>query len=185
MPCLTWPQGIWLDRYPLRGSRHRRASDQQFLVSSWQQTEQRRSERGLISHNEYQHNAPCQSNAAGHLLYPQPSHRTEESEREQFREGCHLRLCCRPGLCIATPLYFASKHVISAFVRSLGGLDNKMGTRVAAVAPGLVRTLLISEHPANARKVDFKQRGLHQARISCQSAAEALHRGRLERRNRA
>ncbi|KAF2097893.1 NAD-dependent 15-hydroxyprostaglandin dehydrogenase [Rhizodiscina lignyota] len=58
---------------------------------------------------------------------------------------------------IGTPLYFASKHAITGFVRSLGELDDKLGIRVAAVAPGLVRTPLITEHPEKNRMVDFNK----------------------------
>ena len=54
---------------------------------------------------------------------------------------------------IATPLYFASKHAISGFVRSLGELDDKLGIRVAAVAPGGVRTPLLLEDRHKKRLV--------------------------------
>jgi NAD(P)-dependent dehydrogenase (short-subunit alcohol dehydrogenase family) len=36
---------------------------------------------------------------------------------------------------LPTPLYFASKHAISGFTRSLGALDESLGIRVNAVAP--------------------------------------------------
>ena len=39
-----------------------------------------------------------------------------------------------------TPLYHASKHAISAFVRNLGPLESTHGIRVAAVAPGVIKT---------------------------------------------
>jgi len=58
---------------------------------------------------------------------------------------------------LSTPLYFASKHAISGFVRSLGDLDGTLGVKVAAVAPGLVRTPLITEHPEKARLADFEK----------------------------
>jgi len=54
---------------------------------------------------------------------------------------------------IGTPLYFASKHAISGFVRSLGELDDKLGIRVAAVAPGGVRTPLLVEDSHKKRLV--------------------------------
>jgi 3-hydroxybutyrate dehydrogenase len=38
------------------------------------------------------------------------------------------------------PLYHASKHAITAFVRSLGQLESTLGIRVAAVAPGIIKT---------------------------------------------
>ncbi|KFY77724.1 hypothetical protein V499_02947 [Pseudogymnoascus sp. VKM F-103] len=55
---------------------------------------------------------------------------------------------------LSYPLYFASKHAISGFVRSLGSLE-ETGIRVAAVAPGLVLTPLITDAPDKARMVDF------------------------------
>jgi len=48
---------------------------------------------------------------------------------------------------LPTPLYFASKHAINGFTRSLGGLDESLGIRVNAVAPGVVRTPLWTDHP--------------------------------------
>lgn len=38
------------------------------------------------------------------------------------------------------PLYCASKHAISGFVRSLAHLESTLGIRVAAVAPAIVKT---------------------------------------------
>lgn len=43
---------------------------------------------------------------------------------------------------VNTPLYFASKHGLHGFVRSLGGLKAKLGIRTACVAPGTVRASL-------------------------------------------
>lgn len=54
---------------------------------------------------------------------------------------------------IGTPLYFASKHAISGFVRSLGELDQTMGIKVSAVAPGGVRTPLLVEDEHKKRMV--------------------------------
>jgi NAD(P)-dependent dehydrogenase (short-subunit alcohol dehydrogenase family) len=48
---------------------------------------------------------------------------------------------------LQVPLYFVSKHGVSAFCRSMGGLDNTLGIRVNAVAPGVVRTPLFTENP--------------------------------------
>lgn len=54
---------------------------------------------------------------------------------------------------LAVPLYFVSKHGISAFTRSLGDLDGTIGIRVNAVAPGLVKTPLFTENPHKLRWV--------------------------------
>jgi NAD(P)-dependent dehydrogenase (short-subunit alcohol dehydrogenase family) len=73
---------------------------------------------------------------------------------------------------IGTPLYFASKHAISGFVRSLGDLDEKLGIKVSAVAPGLVRTPLITEHAEKARMVNFDK----DPYVTPEEVAQALYR---------
>lgn len=39
-----------------------------------------------------------------------------------------------------TPLYNTSKHAISGFVRTLAPLEQRLGIRVTAIAPGLIKT---------------------------------------------
>ncbi|KAF3479692.1 uncharacterized protein GIQ15_06668 [Arthroderma uncinatum] len=51
------------------------------------------------------------------------------------------------------PIYAASKHAINGFVRSLSKLD-KIGIRVTAVAPGLIKTPLWTDNPDKLRMVD-------------------------------
>jgi 3-hydroxybutyrate dehydrogenase len=41
---------------------------------------------------------------------------------------------------LPVPMYCASKHAISGFVRSLATLEPQMGIRIVAVAPGIVKT---------------------------------------------
>lgn len=41
---------------------------------------------------------------------------------------------------LPTPMYHASKHAINGFVRSLAYLESTLGIRVAAVAPGIIKT---------------------------------------------
>ena len=38
-----------------------------------------------------------------------------------------------------TPMYFASKHAIHGFVRSLRSLEEELGVRVTAIAPGVIK----------------------------------------------
>lgn len=45
------------------------------------------------------------------------------------------------------PIYNATKHGINGFVRSLAPLDKRMGVRVTAVAPGVIKTPLWIEDP--------------------------------------
>ncbi|QVM11445.1 hypothetical protein D8B26_006093 [Coccidioides posadasii str. Silveira] len=54
---------------------------------------------------------------------------------------------------LSTPLYSATKHAINGFVRSLAKLD-KIGIRVAAVAPGFIKTPLWTESIDKMRMVD-------------------------------
>ncbi|KAI8938497.1 hypothetical protein NX059_004387 [Plenodomus lindquistii] len=46
-----------------------------------------------------------------------------------------------------TPLYTAAKHGINGFTRSLAPLDARLSIRVNAVAPGLIKTPLWTDHP--------------------------------------
>ena len=46
---------------------------------------------------------------------------------------------------LPTPLYSASKHAISGFVRCLGNLEPSINIRVNGVAPGLVKTPIWTE----------------------------------------
>jgi len=47
---------------------------------------------------------------------------------------------------LPVPIYNATKHALNGFVRSLAPLEARLGIRVAAVAPGVVKTPLWTEH---------------------------------------
>ena len=51
------------------------------------------------------------------------------------------------------PIYNATKHAINGFVRSLAPLEAKLRTRVATVAPGVVKTPLWTEHAEKMKAV--------------------------------
>jgi 3-hydroxybutyrate dehydrogenase len=59
-----------------------------------------------------------------------------------------------------TPMYSASKHAISGFVRSISALANPPSgsgvkpIRVVAVAPGVIKTPLWTDHPEKLKFVD-------------------------------
>ncbi|KAL8851190.1 MAG: hypothetical protein Q9221_003910 [Calogaya cf. arnoldii] len=55
---------------------------------------------------------------------------------------------------LLAPLYNASKHGISGFVRTLAPLDRHHGIRVTAVAPGVIDTPLWRDNPEKLRLVD-------------------------------
>lgn len=52
-----------------------------------------------------------------------------------------------------TPIYVAAKHAMNGFVRSLGALEERVNIRVNAVAPGVIKTPLWTEHPEKLRFV--------------------------------
>jgi 3-hydroxybutyrate dehydrogenase len=41
---------------------------------------------------------------------------------------------------LPVPIYSATKHGLNGFVRSLAELDQKVGIRVTAIAPGIIKT---------------------------------------------
>ncbi|RFU75117.1 short chain dehydrogenase [Trichoderma arundinaceum] len=68
------------------------------------------------------------------------------------------------------PLYAASKFGLSGFIRSLAQLEPRLGVRVNAVAPGIVRTPLWMEHPEKLMNVDLAQ----DAWVTPQEVAQAM-----------
>ncbi|KAL8669078.1 MAG: hypothetical protein Q9168_006315 [Polycauliona sp. 1 TL-2023] len=54
---------------------------------------------------------------------------------------------------LLAPLYNASKHGVSGFVRTLAPLDRHHGIRVTAVAPGIIDTPLWTDNPEKLRLV--------------------------------
>ncbi|KAF2847395.1 NAD(P)-binding protein [Plenodomus tracheiphilus IPT5] len=53
-----------------------------------------------------------------------------------------------------TPIYVAAKHAIHGFTRSLAPLDARLSIRVNAVAPGVIKTPLWTDHPEKLAHVD-------------------------------
>jgi 3-hydroxybutyrate dehydrogenase len=56
--------------------------------------------------------------------------------------------------CLSTPIYDASKHATSGLVRALARLD-QVGIRIAAVAPGIIKTPLFMENPDKLAMLDM------------------------------
>jgi NAD(P)-dependent dehydrogenase (short-subunit alcohol dehydrogenase family) len=52
------------------------------------------------------------------------------------------------------PIYGACKHAISGFVRCLARAEGEIGVRVNAIAPGVVRTPIWTEHPEKMGNLD-------------------------------
>ncbi|KAL8738702.1 MAG: hypothetical protein Q9181_000524 [Wetmoreana brouardii] len=73
---------------------------------------------------------------------------------------------------LLAPLYNASKHAISGFVRTLAPLDAHHGIRVTAVAPGVIDTPLWRENPEKLRLVDQSEGG--DEWVSAEEVAEVM-----------
>jgi 3-hydroxybutyrate dehydrogenase len=54
----------------------------------------------------------------------------------------------------AAPIYVATKHAINGLVRSLGRLEKESGIRITAVAPGVIKTPLWTEHPEKLKMIN-------------------------------
>ncbi|KAF5573945.1 15-hydroxyprostaglandin dehydrogenase [Fusarium pseudoanthophilum] len=72
----------------------------------------------------------------------------------------HISSIAAQGPVLSVPMYCAAKAGISHFVRSLGGLETPpestglAGIRVTAVAPGVIKTPLWTEHPEKLAWID-------------------------------
>lgn len=73
---------------------------------------------------------------------------------------------------LVAPVYVASKHAINGFVRSLARLEDAVGVRVNAVAPGLIKTPLWTEHPEKMKITDPEL----DAWVSAEEVADAMLR---------
>ncbi|CCT74890.1 related to 15-hydroxyprostaglandin dehydrogenase [Fusarium fujikuroi] len=69
----------------------------------------------------------------------------------------HLSSIAAQRASIITPLYTASKHALSSFVRGMAPLAQTSGIRVLGVAPGTVSTPLFSEKPEAAKFLDMER----------------------------
>ncbi|KAI4087844.1 MAG: hypothetical protein LQ344_006536 [Seirophora lacunosa] len=75
---------------------------------------------------------------------------------------------------LLAPLYNASKHGLSGFVRTLAPLDNPTHRiRVTAVAPGVIDTPLWRDNPEKLRLVDDSQEGGDEW-VSVEEVAEVM-----------
>lgn len=65
----------------------------------------------------------------------------------------HISSIAGQNAAFAAPIYVATKHAINGLVRSLAKLET-LGIRVTAVAPGVIRTPLWTEHPEKLKMVN-------------------------------
>ncbi|KAJ5104586.1 Short-chain dehydrogenase/reductase SDR [Penicillium alfredii] len=77
-------------------------------------------------------------------------HRTSGSPKHIV----HITSVAGQNPVFSTPIYAASKHALNGFVWSMANLDKDLGIRVTAVAPGVIKTPLWTEHPEKLKMVD-------------------------------
>ncbi|KAG0155721.1 hypothetical protein PDIDSM_2894 [Penicillium digitatum] len=65
----------------------------------------------------------------------------------------HISSIAGQNAMLSTPIYCVTKHAINGFVRSLAKLDKKLGIRITAVAPGLIKTPLWTDHPEKLKMI--------------------------------
>lgn len=102
--------------------------------------------------------------AISHWLYPRQIPNSafpvpEKASPTNPKRVVHISSVAGQMPVFRAPLYGASKHAISGFVRCLAPLDAEVGVRVSAVAPGVVRTPLWTEHPEKMVNIDEKKDG--------------------------
>ncbi|KAJ5723582.1 hypothetical protein N7488_001617 [Penicillium malachiteum] len=65
----------------------------------------------------------------------------------------HISSIAGQNATFSAPIYVATKHAISGLVRSLAKLE-EIGIRVTAVAPGVIKTPLWTDHPEKLKMID-------------------------------
>lgn len=75
---------------------------------------------------------------------------------ERRKHILHISSIAGQSAALGAPIYVATKHGINGLVRSLAKLDRKCGIRVTAVAPGVIKTPLWTDHPEKLKIVDDK-----------------------------
>ncbi|KAL5339008.1 transmembrane amino acid transporter protein-domain-containing protein [Aspergillus crustosus] len=78
-------------------------------------------------------------------------HGTDSTRRKAI---VHISSIAGQNPSLACPIYVATKHAINGLVRSLANLDSRKGIRVTAVAPGVIKTPLWTDHPEKLKMVD-------------------------------
>ncbi|KAI9375754.1 transmembrane amino acid transporter protein-domain-containing protein [Aspergillus egyptiacus] len=82
------------------------------------------------------------------------SHFLKKGDNTRRKAIVHVSSIAGQNPTLAVPIYVATKHAISGFVRSLAGLDGRCGIRVTAVAPGIIKTPLWTDHPEKMKMMD-------------------------------
>ena len=82
------------------------------------------------------------------------SHFLRYRENKKPKHIVHISSIAGQNPAFAAPIYVATKHGINGLVRSMAYLDQLFGIRVTAVAPGVIKTPLWTDHPEKLKMVD-------------------------------
>ncbi|KAA8900552.1 NAD-dependent 15-hydroxyprostaglandin dehydrogenase [Sphaerosporella brunnea] len=66
----------------------------------------------------------------------------------------HVSSVCGQVPKFSAPIYVATKHGVSGFVKSMARLEPEFGVRVAGVCPGIIKTPLWTDHPEKLQMMD-------------------------------
>ncbi|KAK5123757.1 hypothetical protein LTR85_002393 [Meristemomyces frigidus] len=99
------------------------------------------------------HPIRCTQVAISRWLSPPEGSKAGKASDTNPKRIVHISSIAGQAPGFATPLYNASKHAISGFIRSLASLDT-LGIRVNGVAPGIIKTPLWTEHPEKMKMLD-------------------------------
>lgn len=82
------------------------------------------------------------------------SHFLRHCDSKKPRHIVHISSIAGQNASFAAPVYSATKHGVSGFVRSMAKFDDLFGIRVTAVAPGVIKTPLWTDHPEKLKMID-------------------------------
>lgn len=82
------------------------------------------------------------------------SHFLRHRDSKKPKHIVHISSIAGQNPSFAAPIYSATKHGVSGFVRSMAKLDELFGIRVTAVAPGVIKTPLWTDHPEKLKMID-------------------------------
>lgn len=100
------------------------------------------------------HPIRCTQMAISRWLNPPKDSKAGKASATNPKRVVHISSVAGQAPGFSTPLYMASKHAISGFIRSLAQLDGSLGIRVNGVAPGIIKTPLWTEHPEKLKMID-------------------------------
>ncbi|KAK1070316.1 hypothetical protein LTR12_009397 [Friedmanniomyces endolithicus] len=117
------------------------------------------------------HPIRCTQLAISRWLNPTPNSKVGKASLTNPKRVVHISSIAGQTPSFSTPMYVASKHAISGFIRSLAQLDT-VGIRVNGVAPGIIKTPLWTDHPEKLQMLDSAQ----DAWVEPSEVAEAMLR---------